>query len=66
MDFAVRWMVFLKTRHTLDFCFNETKMEWSAFYRRAPAQFLPFFLDESRVDFRNLPESNPNTPDALL
>jgi hypothetical protein len=41
-------------------------MERGAFYGRAPAQFLPFFLDESRVDFSNFPESNPNTPDALL
>ena len=54
MDFAIQWMVFLKAGHTLDFCFNRTKMKLSSFRRGAFAQFIPMFLNGNLIEFRDL------------
>ena len=66
MDLAIQRMVFLKARHTLDFCFNKTKMKLGSFHRRALAEFIPVFLNGSLIQFRDLAKGKLKTFDVFI
>lgn len=64
MYFAVRWMIFSKTGHTLYLRFYRTKMEPGMFRRGALAELSPEMFDMVLIEFRDFTQGDMNILDT--
>src|SRR6266487_7043203 len=65
MYFPIKWMVFHKTSHTLNFCIDKTEAKLPLFRECAPADFIPMELNQILIKFRNFPNGKLKTLDAF-